>query len=455
MRRFTPMILLTLLVLGLAPAIALAQPPGKPADTTPTPVSTGGDATTPSSVPEGPQIAVPTQPSAGSPEATAPRLDLAAMALDSTVMPAGYVLFYEVYVPGGRISSDLTGGQIPQAEVDATGLQWYYESVYVSADGNTRLRSYVEQYADADGAIAGFSLLEDEQRLTPPGSAFTDGPGAGVGEEPSEISEGSLQPSGTPMVITSVDSTFRTGNLLAGVSVDTVPGITADRQIAIDLSKVLFDRIQTVRANQPLTLIDYSLPGQFITLGPDWTGRDEGYLSAPEIYGPDAGATLAPSFVSGYFTNESPANSNAAFPVPLVSLNISRFSDDSGPLQVFNMPGRLTPPFDGATPIDMAPIPGSSITQAWSYLNPLLSSEPGASADSVRIVVAVGADLIILDIQANETLEGAQEAAIQIATAQVSCLQSTEDCPPITLPAGLLVAPAPPVEPTPTSGPVG
>lgn len=449
MRRITPMLLLALLVMGIAPAAVLAQPPGKPADTTPTPAATSTPA------PEGPQIAVPTQPSAGSPTSTAPRLDLAAMALDSTVVPEGYTLFYELYLPGSSISTDLTGGTIPQAEFDAVGLQWYYESVYISADGNTRLRSYIEQYADADGAIAGFGLLEDESRLAPPGSSFTDGPGAGVGEEPSEISEGSLQPSGTPMVITSVDSTFRVGNLLAGVGVDTVPGLAADKQVAIDLSKTLFDRIQTVLANQPLPLIDYSLPGQFVTLGPEWTGHDEGYLAATEIYGPDAGATLAPSFVSGYFTNESPAGSTAAFPVPLVSLNISRFSDESGPLQVFNMAGRLAPPFDGATPIDIAPIPGSNITQAWSYLNPLLSSAPNAPADSVRIAVAVGSDLIILDIQANKTLEGAQDAAIQIATAQVACLQSTASCAPVQLPAGLLESPPQPATPTPAPAPVG
>lgn len=454
MRRFTPITLVVLLILILAPAVALAQPPGKPSDTTPTP-SAGSGATAPATTSEGPQIAVPTQAPSGSPAAAAPRLDLAAMVLDSTVVPEGFTLFYELYIPGERISTDLTGGAISQAEIDTAGLQWYYESVYISTDGNTRLRSYVEQYADEDGAIAGFGLLEDETRLAPPGSSFTDGPGAGVGEEPSEISEGSLQPSGTPMVITSVDSTFRTGNLLAGVSVDTVPGITADKQLAIDLSSVLFDRIQTVRANQPISLIDYSLPGQLVTLGPDWAGHDEGYLAATEIYGPDAGPTLAPSFVSGYFTNESPANSDAAFPVPLVSLNISRFADDSGPLQVFNMPGRLAPPFDGATPIDIAPIPGSSITQAWSYLNPLLSSAPGATADSVRIAMGVGSDLVILDIQANKTLDGAQDAAIQIATAQAACLQSTSPCPPLQLPAGLLETPTLPVEPTPTSGPVG
>lgn len=456
MRRFTPLTLIALFVLILVPAAALAQPPGKPTDTAPSPASSdSGAASTPTPSAEGPQIAVPTQASTGSPAATAPRLDLAAMVLDSTLVPEGFTLFYEVYIPGNRISADLTGGAITQEEIDASGLQWYYESVYVSADGNTRVRSYVEQYASDDGAIAGFELLEDETRLAPPGSSFTDGPGAGVGEEPSEISEGSLQPSGTPMVITSVDSTFRTGNLLAGVGVDTVPGIAADKQLAIDLSNVLFDRIQAVRANQPVALIDYALPGQVVTLGPDWTGRDEGYLAATEIYGPEAGATLAPSFVSGYFTNESPANSDAAFPVPLVSLNISRFADDAGPLQVFNMPDRLTPPFDGATPIDLDPISGSSITQAWSYLNPLLSSAPGATADSVRITVAVGPYLVILDVQANKTLEGAQEAAIQIATAQVACLESTSPCPPLQIPAGLLESPPLPATPEPTPAPVG
>lgn len=435
--------LLALLALILAPAAALAQPPGKPVDTTPTPAS------------EGPQIAVPTQAPSGSPSAEASRLPLAAMVLDSTVVPEGYQLFYEVYIPGNRISTDLTGGAITQAEIDATGLQWYYESVYLSADGNTRLRSYVEQYADENGAIAGFGLLEDETRLAPQGAIFTDGPGAGVGEEPSEISEGSLQPSGTPMTITSVDSTFRTGNLLAGVSVDTVPGVVADKQVAIDLSKVLFDRIQTVRANQPVALIDYSLPGQFVTLGPAWSGHDEGYLAATEIYGPDAGATLAPSFLSGYFTNESPADSPNAFPAPLVSLNISRFADSSGPLQVFNMPGRLAPPFEGATELDIDPIPGTDITQAWSYLNPLLSSAPGATNDSIRIVLAVGSDLVILDIQANKSLEGAQEAAIQIATAQAVCLKSTSACPPLQLPDGLLESPPLPTAPAETPLPVG
>ena len=453
MRRFTSFALLALLILILAPAATLAQPPGKPSDSTPTPTASTSDTSAPTAAAEGPHIAVPTQIPAGSPSTEAPRLDLAAMVLDSTVVPAGFRLFYEVYIPGNHISTDLTGGAISQAEIDATGLQWYYESVYLSTDGNTRLRSYVEQYANEDGAIAGFGLLEDEQRLAPQGAIFTDGPGAGVGEEPSEISAGSLQPSGTPMTITSVDSTFRTGTLLAGVSVDTVPGVVADKQITIDLSKVLFDRIQTVLANQPLALIDYTLPGQFVTLGPEWTGHDEGYLAATEIYGPDTGATLAPSFVSGYFTNESPAAGSTAFPAPLVSLNISRFQDPSGPLQVFNTPGQLTPPFDGATELDIDPIPGSSITQAWSYLNPLLSSAPGAPADSVRIVTAVGSNLVILDIQANKTLEGAQAAAIQIATAQAACLKSTGTCPPLQLPAGLLVAPELPANPSPA--PVG
>jgi hypothetical protein len=450
MRKFLLITLAAISILSLGAAGVLAQPPGKPESSSPTPTDAGA-ATTPSARPLQPPAAASTAVP-GSPSATGPRLDLAAMALDSTVVPEGYTLFYELYIPGDRIASDLTGGAITQEEADATGIQWYYESVYISADSNTRLRSYVEQYADEAGAALGFDLLEDEQRLAPAGSVFTDGPGAGVGQEPSEISEGSLQPEGTPMAITSVDSTFRSGNLLAGVSVDTIPGVVADKQVAIALSQVLYDRIQAVIAGQPLELIDYTLPDRIVTLGPDWTGHDEGYLAATEIYGPENGATVAPAFVSGYFTNESPASSSNAFPVPLVSINVSEFQDESTPLQLLNLPDVLQPPFDGVQPLDIDPIPGSSVTQAFQYVNPLFTD---ATEDSVRIVMIVGGNLVFIDIQGNKTLDGARDAAIQIATAQAACLQSTTPCPPLQLPAGLLESPPTPT-PTPgTPAPVG
>ena len=113
----------------------------------------------------------------------------------------------------------------------------------------------------------------------------------------------------------------------------------------------------------------------------------------------------------------------------------------------------LQPPFPGVEPLDVESIPGASVVQAFTYANPMLSA---ATRDSVRIVMVVDADLVILDLQANKTLEGAQQAAIQIATAQVACLQSTSACAPIELPAGLLEAPdlqtAPPSE---TPLPVG
>jgi hypothetical protein len=426
MRRFLPITLLAMLLIGIAPAIAFAQPPGKPTDPTP------------SGQPVGPAVAIPTESPAGSP-AAAPRLDLAAMVLDSSNMPEGFTLFYEIYIPGDRISAELTGGQITPEEIAESGLEWYYESVYLSADGSTRLRSYVEQYADATGAALGFELLEDENRLAPEGSIFTDSPGAGVGEEPSEISEGSLQPEGATPVVNSIDSTFRAGNFLAGVSVDTLPGTPADKQLAIDLSGVLFERIQTVLGNQPLPLIDYALPGQTVRLGPDFQSHDEGYLSAAELFGPDAAAPVASSFVSGYFTNQSLIPpTDAPLPIPLVSISVARFQDEAAALQVLGDSGVLQPPFDGVEPLEIGPIPGASVVQAVTYANPMLSA---SEQDSVRIVMVVGGNLVILDIQANKSLDGAQQAAIQIATAQASCLQSTTPCPPLQLPAGLLEAP--------------
>ena len=448
MRRFAPIALLAIFVLALVPAIALAQPPGKPADPTPTP---SGDTTSPTPQPVGPALTVPSETPAGAPAATAPRLDLAAMVLDSTDMPEGFTLFYEIYIPGYRVSSDLTGGLIAPEEIAESGLEWYYESVYLGPDGTTRIRSYVEQYADVAGATRGFELLEDEIRLAPEGSVFTDSPGAGVGEEPSEISEGSLQPSGATPVVNSIDSTFRTGAFLAGVSVDTLPDVPADKQVAIDLSGVLFARIQTVLANQPLPLIDYGLPGQLVTLGPDFQGHDEGYLSAAEIFGPESAAPVASTFVSGYFTNQSLiSTNNAPLPIPLVSITVGTFQDENAALQVLGDSGVLQPPFDGVEPLDIGSIPGASVVQAFTYANPMLSS---ATQDSVRIVMVIGGSLVILDVQANKTLDGAQQAAIQIATAQAACLQPNAACTPIELPAGLLEAPDLPT-PTPSESPL-
>ena len=444
MRRFAPIALFAILVLALGPAITLAQPPGKPSDPTPTP----------SGEPVGPVIALPTESPSGSPDATAPQLDLAAMVLDASIMPEGFTLFYEIYIPGNRISAELTGGQITPEEIAESGLEWYYESVYLSADGTTRIRSYVEQYPDATGAARGFELLEDENRLAPEGSIFTDGPGAGVGEEPSEISEGSLQPAGATPVVNSIDSTFRTGNLLAGVSVDTLPGTPADKQLAIDLTGVLFDRIQTVLANQPLPLIDYALPGQLVTLDPDFQSHDEGYLSAAELFGPEAAAPVASSFVSGYFTNQSLiSTTDAPLPIPLVSISVGKFQDEATALQVLGDSGVLQPPFDDVDPLDIGSIPGASVVQAFTYANPMLSA---STQDSVRIVMVVGGNLVILDVQANKTLDGAQQAGMQIATAQAACLQSTAACSPLQLPSGLLEAPDLPTgTPSETPLPVG
>ncbi len=364
MRRFVPITLLAIILLALVPAISLAQPPGKPGDPTPAP---SGDTTSPTPQPVGPAISLPTQTPPGSPSVAAPALDLAAMVLDSTDMPEGFTLFYEIFIPGDRVSSDLTGGLITPEEIATSGLQWYYERVYLSPDGSTRVRSYVEQYADAAGATRGFELLEDENRLAPEGSVFTDGPGAGVGEEPSEISEGSLQPAGTTPVVNSIDSTFRTGNFLAGVSVDTLPGTPADRQLAIDLSGVLFDRIQTVLANQPLPLIDYALPSRLVTLGPGFQSHDEGYLSAAEIFGPDAAAPIASSFVSGYFTNQSLISTeDAPLPIPLVSITVGTFQDENAALQVLGDSAVLQPPFEDVQPLDIGSIPGASVVQAFT-----------------------------------------------------------------------------------------
>ena len=69
-------------------------------------------------------------PATPAPVTTEAGIDLAAIALDSTVMPPEFQLFYEATIPGIDAAEVLLGGQITQAEIDETGLLRFYQSVY-------------------------------------------------------------------------------------------------------------------------------------------------------------------------------------------------------------------------------------------------------------------------------------------------------------------------------------
>lgn len=104
--------------------------------------------------------------------------------------------------------------------------------------------SYVSEYDDEEAAEAGFALLERE---TAPDSEDIDAPE--VGDE-SELtrSEGEAEDSGVPYV--QLDYTFRSGDLVAGVSLVWFEGTSSgpvDPEEMADTAQLMLDRIEEVR----------------------------------------------------------------------------------------------------------------------------------------------------------------------------------------------------------------
>ena len=157
-----------------------------------------------------------------SPAAPTPRLDLAAMALDTLDMPAEFQLAFETYYDFDAIMLLMVGETIERATMEATGLTWYYQSSYTTPAGETGLRSYVEEYTSDEGAIAGFELLENEATFVPE-AAFTDEPAPGLGDGPAEITVGSFASIVPDTGPDSIDITFRVGRIVAGVGMETSP----------------------------------------------------------------------------------------------------------------------------------------------------------------------------------------------------------------------------------------
>jgi hypothetical protein len=247
--------------------------------------------------------------------------------------------------------------------------------------------------------------------------------------------------------VQTVDVTFRVGRIIAGVSVDTAPGVEADRDLAIDLSRRLEERISAVLGGESLDLIDLTLPGQLATLGSGWTGRNEGYLSSAELLGSELGPEFEPAFVTGYFRVTVMGDPSVGFPLPALNIAVARFADEAGPLSLMSRLDEFQAQFVGLERVTIDRIPGTSAAVAFKYANPAVA---GSDIDSFRVLMVVDSSLVTLDIQGNATIEGAQEAALKIAEAQAACLGSASDCPPLTLAEGLLAPPS-----NPGSEPVG
>jgi len=385
-------------------------------------------------------VAEPASPAA-SPEALGDRLDMAAMALDSSVLPPEFQLVYESYIAPAALDLRL-GGIIEQSEIAATGLRGYYESSYSTPEGTAQLRSYLQEYADEQGAAAGFALFEDETRLAPD-AAFTDEPGPGIGEEPSEITTGSYAAPVPETGPTNIDITFRVGRIIAGVAMDSSADTTIDRELTLDLARALEERINAVLGGQPLPAIDPTLPERYVGLGDSWVVTNEGYWVIPEIYGPDTPPEIAAGFESGYFRADAFDPGNAGgFPLPRIAIGIAEFSNEQAPLVLLSNLETIQPTFIALEHVEIDPIPGSSVTLGYQFANTYMS---GSSVDSFRVIALAGSTMLTIDVQGNGSADAAQTAAVEIASAQLGCITALAPCQVDSFPDSLFTSPSTPV----------
>jgi hypothetical protein len=348
-------------------------------------------------------------------------------------------LEYEQYVTAADVASAVSDETVPPEKILATGLLWFYESQYASADRTIRVRSYLEEYATEQGAAAGFDILEDETRLVSTDAAFIDRPApADLGEEPREITVGTFLDPGGAGRLEAIDITFRVGRLLGGVAIETVEGVQPDRQLALALAERLEERIEAVLNDMPLPGIDRSLPQRLVPAAPGTLGLQEGYVSIGEVFGPEAAGAIGSEYRSGYLrTDVYDYERGEALPLPLLSIAVTSFASEAAPLAILTNAGLVTPPYANLERVRLERIPGTSALVGFRYTNPYAESAD-APVDSFRILMIVENNVVIIDVQGASSAEAAQAAAVLIAGRQAGCVRSDEPCTAEPLAAELL-----------------
>ncbi len=190
-----------------------------------------------------------------------PHLDLAALTLvPADVTGPGWVhdgAFVEDQAAEARNMAAYRGGSMTSQQIatkmQSFGWQRKYVNVLTRPEGSdpansvTELRSYVTEYATADGAAAGFTFLEDESMVP----TAADVPGAPALGDQSEITK-DTGVSADGKTYRSLDLTVRVGNLVAGVTLISHPWhatfTTPDVATIAALGQILVQRVASAPA---------------------------------------------------------------------------------------------------------------------------------------------------------------------------------------------------------------
>lgn len=359
------------------------------------------------------------------------RLDLAAIALDAEDVGDQYALSNESYISADQIARAQRSAT--RAEIAATGIRWFYESDYESTDGSTRLRVYVEEYGSAAGARKGFDLFENEDRMADPSVKSEDKPGLDVGEAPSEVTVATVEGTNGSSASSTVDATFRVDRLLLGVALDTSATTPPSEDDLVAYADRLAERAQTVLDGDDLPGIDYALPGRLLGFG-DRPDVNEGYASFTETYGAAVPTEVGAAYVAGYDRTIALGDPSADVPLPVVTLAVAAFKDEATPLAIFSNATTVMPAYTGLERELLDPIPGTSASVAFSFVNAYDTS--AKDPDSFRLWLLIGDDILTIEVQGAASVDAAQQAALALATQEIACYDRNDGCGTAQLPAG-------------------
>ena len=356
-------------------------------------------------------------------DTTAQRAELAAATLAANDLPDGFAFAGETFLTAEQVAGDA----LDPAVLQETGFEAQYVSVYENRGQRLRVRSYVSAWTDESAAEAGFALLEDEATVSP-GAALTDA-GTTLGDDPREVTSGTYTDASGATIAT-IDTTFRRGDLVAGVAVEKLDGSPVDAAIASGLTERLDARVQQVLQGESPEFTDLTLPSQVLPLETLGAGIQVGFLGPAEVermYG------LQGSVLDSVQTTWAESVAVGGDTGPTVTLGVTIFGDPQDAADAVQNADQLVLPLANQQAIDGVALEGADAVRAFRFTSP--GAANADAIDSYRIVFATGERVTVVDVQRAPGEQVATDSATALAQAQVGCQGGTCQLP--ELPAEL------------------
>ncbi|MGC4192003.1 MAG: hypothetical protein QM589_12700 [Thermomicrobiales bacterium] len=373
-------------------------------------------------------------------------LDLAAMTLFAQEMDPAFqnVGGYLLDVDGIVAQQQLMPSDALRARLEDAGLVVQYsqyggtftpENTYISAGW-----SHAELFGDAEGASKGLSILFDgslDPNATPVASAPV------IGDE-ARLTRTTVDDPETGESYAIVDYSFRIGNVTAGVSLFSYDGAEPDADRAMNLAKVMHQRVEHVLAAKPAgpffttlrvegrsgyasgtalegcSLLDGVAPIELGDTAETWKARQESLLKSgvESLY--TATVYLLPDGETDYNTSLTVSTSIFAFATPAEAAAFASASADGYIALLGSSYASMEKRAD-------APEGGSAVDFSFDQDDGTVSSGMNVWVPVGNMVIGISADRI----------GGVPESGMNaLLDAQTACLETpAKPCGPIALPA--------------------